>query len=890
MLAAEPVALDAGPVAPSQWPSSHLASPQIEGWPNALRIFGGDRYQTSLASALTTRGTGGFPFDTPDGSSGTTAGLPDAGDWWGLGLCPKAIVIAAGDAQADALAAAALSDPTGQSTEPYLRRVAAADPLFDPPGGFSRVDTYAAPILLTPSARSGATSLALPVRLAAQDLRSGGCNTARQAIIVGGTAAVATEVETELVSIGYTEVFRVSGNSRYGTAAAVAAALGTAAVPDEATGCADPSAADGNAAMAFWANSVVEWRPSETECRLLGRTVVLTDGVSGIDAVAAGWWTSFWQVPVLLHDGSNRLPRETAEALSLLDIEHILVLGGQARLSQEVADEAARLAGAEAIRVGGPNRYATSIEMAKHLGGWWPGDSGTEFESSLLCLVGSSGTGSRARGWPDAFGAGAWCGAASGAVANPGTPRRMLSPVTVRQPPMAGTSTDSADDAAAPRPARDAVPVILVPVGARRLPPSVDQFLSDAFAAPGSCAALVGGGATGNSGDALAYAGALERGSCPMPGFAVAFGGPSVISPELLGAVSSILSGRLTSAEVPAVAFVGAETPDPTGSFGVSSLRGVPLGVGAFATELPMGPVFWEPSGDSTDARERQVCLPRGSYANARWLLAETTSAAPPLAVIELPTTRWYATDSDGEFRSPAVGAPACFSAPVPPGAPLIARAVDTNGRTSRSLLLAADTDRTFSLTGAVQARLPESDGLRSDVRPVTGTTQWIFETEAPGQDVLLDDARSSIVSTRLTLELRHRTSTVTSPEGVPYQRASTFQATWTIKTAEGSVIGSAEGEAVFTGRKWHFRGATLLTGGSLSISVLGAPSPGIGEQRTSLLPRPAGEPVEPLRAGTSDAYGAGGFSATVSVNGNNNTDDTIIWHPEAFINTTKGG
>ena len=68
--AAEPTAVAAGPVAPTQWPSSFLAAPQIEGWPNALRISGWDRYQTSLATSLVLRGQGGFPFETPDPSSG----------------------------------------------------------------------------------------------------------------------------------------------------------------------------------------------------------------------------------------------------------------------------------------------------------------------------------------------------------------------------------------------------------------------------------------------------------------------------------------------------------------------------------------------------------------------------------------------------------------------------------------------------------------------------------------------------------------------------------------------------------------------------------------------------------------------------------------------------
>ena len=47
-----------------------------------------------------------------------------------------------------------------------------------------------------------------------------------------------------------------------------------------------------------------------------------------------------------------------------------------------------------------------------------------------------------------------------------------------------------------------------------------------------------------------------------------------------------------------------------------------------------------------------------------------------------------------------------------------------------------------------------------------------------------------------------------------------------------------------------------------------------------------AASPLQPLRAGTSDAYGAGGFTATLTVNGQDNLDDIIRWQPEAVINT----
>ena len=676
--------------------------------------------------------------------------------------------------------------------------------------------------------------------------------------------------------MGYTEVFRVGGQNRYGTAAVVATALGTAAVPAAATGCADPVADDGSVQMGFWANSVVEYRPNSSECQLLGRTVVLTDGIDGIDAVAAGWWTSYWQVPVLLHDGTERLPRETAQALSLLDVDHIVVLGGTARVSQQVADEASRLASAEVIRVGGASRYSTSVAMAKHFGGWWPDPSRGPFDSSVLCLTASSGTGRRAQGWPDALGAGAWCGAASAAT-ELNAPARMIGPVTVRAPAMAGVSVQVgggslADDSRAR--SHDAVPVILVPAGGEALPPSVEQFLTDAFDMPGACRALVGAGAAGSPTDALAYAQALDRGSCPMPGFAVAFGGPALIRPELLGEVSSLLSGRLTRAEPPAVALIGAETPDPSAPFGVSSRRGVPLGVGAFATELSMAPVFYE-------AADLQACMPRSSYADARWLVAETSSQLAPASVVEVAGTAWYSRDADGTRRSPESGAPACMSVSVHPSEPLVMRAVDSNGRTSRSLLLAADPGRKFELTGDVLARLPESEGLSSTVWNQAGITSWLFETNeaneaAPAPGALLDDQRAQIVSTRLLLELRHR-QTTTQPS-----RPSTFTATWRIRTSSGAVVGSAEGEALFTAGRWHFRGATLLTGGSWVSSLIGSPGMSIDEDAPVVVE----SPPQALRAGTSDAYGAGGFTATVTVNGQDNLDDVIRWRPEAFINT----
>ena len=184
------------------------------------------------------------------------------------------MIVVAGDNFADALAATSLSDPTDRGVGPLLERVAAADPLFDPVGGFARVDMALAPIIVTPSGRQRATSLAVSARIAAQDMAQGGCTTARSAVIVGGAGAVPRSIEPDLLSIGYTQVFRVAGLDRFDTAARVAQALGTRPVPDGTTTCVDGDVTDGSARMAFYAPSVIEARDerdvmpsSRTHCR-----------------------------------------------------------------------------------------------------------------------------------------------------------------------------------------------------------------------------------------------------------------------------------------------------------------------------------------------------------------------------------------------------------------------------------------------------------------------------------------------------------------------------------------------------------------------------------------------------------------------------------------------
>lgn len=874
-----------GPISPRQWPRSFLAIPELEAWPNAVRMWGPDRHQTALAVSLTLRGSGGYPFDSPDATSGAGRSLGSAEGWWGLGVCPRSIIVVASDVPADAVTAASLSDSTGRSSEPYLRRVAASDPLFDPIGGFARVDTFAAPILLTDSVRDGADSLNHAARLAAQDLRSGGCNAARQAIIVGGPAAVPVEIERELVSIGYNEVFRVSGESRYGTAASVALSLGTRSIPRGVTGCKDSSASDGDAVPAFYANSVVEWRSRASRCELLGRTVVLAEG---LDALAAGWWTSFWQVPVLLHDGSDELPQETAVALSLLDVENLIVLGDTSRVPAAVAELSAQIARAELRRVAGADRYETSVEMAKIFGGWWPTRSGDHFARSSLCLAALSDGPRRTYGWPDALGAGAFCGAASAPSPDdhPYVTERLAGPVDANEPGLVAIArrpASASTSTAAPRPKRTATPMLLVPAGATELPTSVEEFLQDVFVPGRLCLRDVGGFDADGSGahDHEAYTAAVNSGSCFAPGLVVAFGGEAVITSELLAQASSLVSGRLAPDAEPRVpVLVGAYAPHHENPDRIEKSPDAKRGVGAFATSLGIdGTVFHRATADgsiggaggsssaSISTDQTWLCFPRGTYVEARWLLAETSPDRSPLLEADLTALGWYRGDVDGERRKPQPASPGCLALELSETAAAYARAVGPYGRTSRSVAVVANANRRFRLTDVVEAAEPVSGGVPSDESPSTGdNTRLAFRNRDPGVFAHLPPHRQQVTEAFVSLEI---------DRGFGAGRPHTFNARWSVETPAGTVSGIAEGEAKFVSDRWELRGMSVVRSGSWMRSVYGTHP----DEPSEIL---AGAAVAGL---ADDGYGAGGFMATIAVNDFGSDDDTIVWRVDAYIN-----
>jgi hypothetical protein len=748
---------------PSPWPTDVGNDPGIDATAHSLRVAGPDRTQTSLSAALLLRGAGGYPFSTADRTSGGSD-LPNARQWWGLDTCPFAVIITAGDTAADSLAAASLSDPTDRSTEPLLERTAARNPTFDPVGAKGEVDTDSAPIIVTASTRQGATQLSLAARQAVADLADGGCDTVESAIIVGGSRAVPAGVEEQLLGLGVDQVFRVAGEDRFGTAAEIARALGTGESPADTT-CADDDVTDGSARMGFHGNAAVELRSGPTECEVLGRSVVLTDGVTGADALAAGWWTSTWQVPVLLVDGDGNLPSTTLDALNALVIDNVIVLGGQARVPETTIDRVRSITGADAHRVAGADRYATSVAMAQTFGGWFDTGDGRDHDASMVCLAASSGTGTDSVGWADALGAGPWCAEAGGLASATPAPARGLPPVSGPNPRVTGSGT----------PSHDAVPVLLTPAGTSRLADPVADLLAATFD-PASvwCTSV------------------QANDACLDPGFVVAFGGTAVVTDGALRQAARAVSGQT---------YVVFDDQAPSAG-------------DTFWTELDLRPVYGQ-SGAAEEATVGRVCAERDALEGVRWLAVYADAFATVFgAEHDLLTTGRYVTDRDGVARSPGESAPTCVRVPDMPGDLVNAVGVSLSGNVADADTFDVVDEVRFELSAPIEQRSADAfEGTDTDRDRDDGTTTRIGFADDGMEGVLAVSRTEPASVTEAAIDLQIR-------RGVSPTDPDTFDGSLSLSTTLGSVLATVSGETIFTDGVWRLRGQVTFIGGTWNATA----------------------------------------------------------------------
>ena len=153
---------------------------------------------------------------------------------------------------------------------------------------------------------------------------------ADRVIILGGTGAVSSQVEVDLDDVA---VSRVAGPDRYGTAAAAAARIGSAAI----------AALDGK------------------------KTALVASGTSFADALAGGGIANngfgTGVHPVLL--AGDSVPASTSAAIDELGIQQVMILGGTAAVSSAAEADLVARTGNPAIRLAGANRYATAATVAQ---------------------------------------------------------------------------------------------------------------------------------------------------------------------------------------------------------------------------------------------------------------------------------------------------------------------------------------------------------------------------------------------------------------------------------------------------------------------------------------------------------------------------------------------
>ena len=164
-------------------------------------------------------------------------------------------------------------------------------------------------------------------------------------VLAGGESAISASVVKQIedwakasdIEIGLT---RVEGDDRYETAA-VAAITGAAAL----------EAASLDSVPAF----TMKFGGAPL------KTALVASGTSTADALAAGQVAYAGNIPLLLTKQGS-LPAYTKDALSLLEIKQVVVLGGETAVSAGVAKELEDM-GIAVVRKGGDNRYATATQL-----------------------------------------------------------------------------------------------------------------------------------------------------------------------------------------------------------------------------------------------------------------------------------------------------------------------------------------------------------------------------------------------------------------------------------------------------------------------------------------------------------------------------------------------
>ncbi|MEH6992958.1 cell wall-binding repeat-containing protein [Neobacillus drentensis] len=228
----------------------------------------------------------------------------------------KEVSVYRGDTQVDRIAgldryatSVAVSQKGWEKSDVVV--LARGDLYADALAGVPLAAKYDAPLLLTNHNYLNAATKEEITRLGA-----------KKVYILGGDGAILPAVEKQIKDSGV-EVVRLSGETRYDTAAAIAKEVA-------------PNGSD---------------------------KVVVVNGENYPDALSVASFAGAEGLPIVLANSSKSLPAATKKAIDSLGSKESLVVGGK-----EVITEAAASTLPKVTRLGGATRFDTNIAVAKHFG------------------------------------------------------------------------------------------------------------------------------------------------------------------------------------------------------------------------------------------------------------------------------------------------------------------------------------------------------------------------------------------------------------------------------------------------------------------------------------------------------------------------------------------
>jgi len=314
--------------------------------------------------------------------------------------------------------------------------------------------------------------------------------------------------------------------------------------------------------------------------------------------------------------------------------------------------------------------------------------------------------------------------------------------------------------------------------------------------------------------------------ACLDPGFTVAFGGTAVLSEAALRQAAQAVSGQT---------YVVFDDQAPSVA-------------ATFWTELDLRPVYGQ-GGAAEEVTVGRICADRGAFQGVRWFAAYADAAATVFgAEHDLLTSGRYVADPDGVPRSPGDSAPTCLRVPDMPGDLVNAAGVSLSGNAADAGSFDVSDGRRFELSSPIEHRAADDfEGTDTDRDRDDGTLTRISFAD-DGLDGVLAVSRTEPAGVGgASIDLRIR-------RGLAPADPDTFDGAISLTTGLGSVLGTVSGQALFADGVWRLRGQVTLTGGSWNATA-----------------------------------GGGGFTADLTANLTDPTDDEIRWQIDALMPPPQG-